>query len=327
MGRIKIVSSFDVDHKWYIIIRHQAPCSMRSLLLLLLFIALSVVPSRAAFDVDVPEQQEESKPENEVVDLNLASSLECVPASLIIKSKKSYLVTEGKSQKIVTRRSMLTAAEYFTVKELIEGRSQPVALCTKGTALSGTFILDKELMKICRSLLVPQGVQVIQDITQLPKVDLEGELKVNGTYLIVGQKNCDAYIKARWIKLQPGSYLGTCSTTTAPVRVHLTGEEELEAAGKLESTEELDLSSKKLSWRPKADKHANRLRTSDLNQTQNTVVDVLSGDVSQAQPSSAYQVRDVIESFLPINDQEELIAPHGNDAPVDSTLQQKERKT
>lgn len=296
------------------------------IVLTILLLALFFTPANAAVDIDVPDQPDPgSPPEAEVVDLNLASSLECVPASLVLKSKKTVLLTEGKSQKIVTKRSMLTAAEYFTIREMIEGRAQTVSLCSKGTATGGTFVLDKDLLKICRGLLVPKGVEVIQDISKLPKVEFEGELKVNGTYLVVGECSGDAYVKAKWIKLQPGSYLGTCSKS-ASVSIHITAEEELEACGKLASTNELDLSSKRISCRPKQDKHVNRLRTADP-QPGATVVDVLSGDVAPAQPSSTYEVKEIIESFLPLNNQERLIQPAGDDDPVESTLQQKERKT
>ncbi len=297
---------------------------MRFALFLMMLFAILVPPTGAAIDMDVPDQPEPKKETNDIVDLNLASSLECVPASLLLKTKKTVLITEGKSQKIVTRRSMLTAAEYFTVKDLLEGRSQTMALCSKGTALGGTFVLDDRLMKICRGLLVPKNVEVIQDIAQLPKVELEGELKVNGTYLIVGQSSGDAYIKARWIKLQPGSFLGTCSKSAA-LKLHISADEELEAAGRLESTNELDLQSRRISWRAKPDRHINRLRTAELDQA-SSVVDVLSGDVAPA-PTSAYQVRDIIETFLPLNDSDELIAPAGKEEPVDSMMQQKERKT
>jgi hypothetical protein len=297
---------------------------MRQIVLALILNLCLVIPCRA-MELDIPDLPTPEKPPAEIIDLNLASSLECVPASILLKGKKSILLNEGKSQKVVTRRSMLTAAEYFSAKELIDGRAQTLTLCGGGTAIGGRFVLDDKLMSICRGLLVPSNVEVIQDISQLPKVDLEGELKINGRYVIVGAKPGDAYIKARWIKLQPGSYFGAC-LESAPLRIHVSADEELQISGQIESSSELDLRARRIARNLKPDKSANALRTATVEQS--VTVDILSGDVAPVSDPSAYKIKDVIESFLPIGDQEaELIAPAGNEHPVDSEIEQKERKT
>lgn len=295
-------------------------------ILLAFIVNLCLVLPGGAVELDISDFQEAEKPPAEVVDLNLASSLECVPASLLLKGKtKSLLITEGKSQKVVTRCSMLTAAEYFSARELLEGRAQTLKLCGGGTAIGGRFILDGKLLSICRGLLVPSNVEVIQDVSQLPRVELEGELKVNGRYVIVGAKPGHAYVKARWIKLQPGSYFGACSDS-APLRIQVAAVEELQLSGEIESSSELDLKARRIARTSKADKHANKLRTDCAEQA--VAVDILSGDVSTVPTSGAYQVKNVIENFLPISDKEaELIEQTGDKDPIDSEMEQKERRS
>lgn len=207
----------------------------------------------------------------------------------------------------------------------MEGRVQSLVICESGIALSGTIVLDSSLEKVCRGLLVPAGIEVTQDTQKTSKVCIDGELRLDGTYLITGATAGQIEIKARWITLQPGSRLCT-SNQSAPTKIRLIAKEELVTAGQILANDEVAMSAPRITCRiSKSVKACNQLRMIEVDNS--VVPDVLSGDVTgPAIARSCYDIEGVAVNLVPMNNEEQLI-DEKDDRPVQTSLQQSDRKT
>lgn len=207
----------------------------------------------------------------------------------------------------------------------MEGRVQSLVICESGIALSGTIVLDSSLEKVCRGLLVPAGIEVTQDTQKTSKVCIDGEFRLDGTYLITGATAGQIEIKARWITLQPGSRLCT-SNQSAPTKIRLIAKEELVTAGQILANDEVAMSAPRITCRiSKSVKACNQLRMIEVDNS--VVPDVLSGDVTgPAIARSCYDIEGVAVNLVPMNNEEQLI-DEKDDRPVQTSLQQSDRKT
>lgn len=187
-----------------------------SLIVLSVSLALFGTASFAMPDIDfqVPESCASRKQPSEdvVVDIDLSSGKECIPASLAFDAerykKKLVSVTEGENVRFISRNCMLTAGEYFAAKCNMEGKAPTFDLTSQGTISSGIVTLDKFTVDHCRNLYLPRHLTIKHDVSLIPVLKLEGSLKIDGTYLLVGKaKTCS--IIAKQVQVATCGFLGS----------------------------------------------------------------------------------------------------------------------
>lgn len=138
------------------------------------------------------------------VDLDLSSAREVVPATLAFEAEKfgkpSVTIAEGDNLRTISANCMLTAAEYFAARQLMQHTSQLIALRENGTAAGGTLVVDKYTAEHCRNMYVSRNLLVKQNQSDLVELVIPGELHVAGTY----DAGAGGLIKAKRLKLYPG---------------------------------------------------------------------------------------------------------------------------
>jgi hypothetical protein len=199
---------------------------------LLLIAAVNVVQALApaaafALDIDfvVPDATPKKlKPakhavDDVFVDLDLSSAREVIPASLAFEAEKfakpTAVVPEGDNLRTVSKNCMLTASEYFSLRQIMHDQPE-LQLREDGTASGGKVVIDKYTAEHCRNLYVPRRVVAVQDCDVLPVLSIPGELHIAGAYDILGAA-ASAGLHAKLVKLYPGASISSPANVTLSI--------------------------------------------------------------------------------------------------------------
>ncbi len=87
----------------------------------------------------------------------------------------SVTIDVGGISQTVNSKTELTPAEYLAVMEVASGGQQSVIIGTNGVATGGTIIINQHLSQQLASLVIPQGVTVI-DISRSGTLNLSGNI-------------------------------------------------------------------------------------------------------------------------------------------------------
>jgi hypothetical protein len=198
---------------------------------LLLILVQTLAPFPAfALDIDftVPDSQPKKSakhvsPTDVYVDLDLSSPREVVPAQLAFDAenyaKPTVVVPEGENLRTVSKNCMLTASEYFALRQLMETGEQKMRLRDNGTASGGTFELDKFTADHCRNLYIPRHTTVIQNSAVLPTLNIPGEVHIAGLYEIRGNvPSIKSHLHAKRILLYPSGSIGSTSSDSISMK-------------------------------------------------------------------------------------------------------------
>jgi len=105
----------------------------------------------------------------------------------------------------ISQHCMLTAAEYFAARQLMQAGSQKLALRENGTAGGGSADLDKYTIEHCRNLYLPRHIRLQHESGSAPKAAITGELHIAGTFQVNG--NGETSVRAKRIRLYPAGVI------------------------------------------------------------------------------------------------------------------------
>src|SRR5262249_48143650 len=83
----------------------------------------------------------------------------------------------------INSNTPLTPAEYMAAMQIVHGGQQTILLNSQGEAIGGTVIISQRISSELNSLVVPQGVTVI-DLTASGKLNLSGGITDSGSLYV-----------------------------------------------------------------------------------------------------------------------------------------------
>jgi hypothetical protein len=120
-------------------------------------------------------------PSRTLVDLDLSSTDSNLNAAHVVNSRPVTICVGGKPL-VVTSRTRLTAAEMVAVYQVIDSGRQAIQMGVHGNAVGGSVVITSRLARNLGSLVIPQGVTVIDNASALT---LGGGLINSGTLFAV----------------------------------------------------------------------------------------------------------------------------------------------
>ncbi len=115
------------------------------------------------------------------VDLDLSSTDSNLNAAHVLNTRPATICVGGKPL-LVTSHTHLTAAEMVAVYQVIDSGRQAIQIGVHGNAVGGSVVITSRLARNLGSLLIPQGVTVIDNASALT---LGGSLINSGTLFAV----------------------------------------------------------------------------------------------------------------------------------------------
>ncbi len=91
----------------------------------------------------------------------------------------------GDTIQAVTAGSKLTPAELVAVHQILRSGTQSIQIGAQGAATGGTFTIGGRLSQHINSLVIPQGVTVIDNVARATTLNMTGNLVNNGTFYVV----------------------------------------------------------------------------------------------------------------------------------------------
>jgi hypothetical protein len=116
------------------------------------------------------------------LNLDLSSSKASLPAGLLLANGPINITVGGKNL-TVSAKTMLTPAEYLAVMQVAVGSSQSLTLDARGIATGGSLVINQSLGQSVSSLVIPQGVTVI-DMSRSGSVNVAGNITDNGNFYV-----------------------------------------------------------------------------------------------------------------------------------------------
>jgi len=120
-------------------------------------------------------------PSRTPVDLDLSSTDSNLSATHVVNTGHATICVGGKPL-LVTSRTHLTAAEMVAVYQIIDSGRQAIQIGVHGNAVGGGIVITSHLARNLGSLVIPQGVTVIDNASALR---LGGSLINSGTLYAV----------------------------------------------------------------------------------------------------------------------------------------------
>jgi hypothetical protein len=150
-----------------------------SLVLTSLLVCALAMPGMAA---DSPiSSATRAAPSRTLVDLDLSSTDSNLNAAHVVNARPVTICVGGKPL-LVTSRTRLTAAEMVAVYQVIDSGRQAIQIGVHGNAVGGSVVITSRLARNLGSLVIPQGVTVIDNASALT---LGGSLINSGTFFAV----------------------------------------------------------------------------------------------------------------------------------------------
>ncbi len=120
------------------------------------------------------------------INLDLSSATQNMTAGHLLHNGTAIINVGGVLLK-VNSNTQLTSAEYLALKEILSTGQQSLLLSAEGAANGGSVVIGSHLSQELSSLVIPQGVTVI-DLTRSGTLNLGGNITDNGS-LYIESKN------------------------------------------------------------------------------------------------------------------------------------------
>ncbi len=89
----------------------------------------------------------------------------------------------GGTSLVVNANTQLTPAEYLAVRQAVTGQEQSLVINSQGSATAGTFIINPHMSQMISSLVIPQGVTIV-DLTRSGTLNLTGNITDAGSLYV-----------------------------------------------------------------------------------------------------------------------------------------------
>src|SRR5262249_29080399 len=109
------------------------------------------------------------------LDLSSASA-SIVLSPNLFRGTKSVTVTVGGVEQTFQKGSLVTAAEYVAITQVLSGAPQSLTVDGQGTATGGTFTMNSVVSPRITGLVVPASVTALDYFSKNGKLGLSGDL-------------------------------------------------------------------------------------------------------------------------------------------------------
>jgi len=180
----------------------------------------------------------------QTLSLDLTSSSTAIMlGSNLFGGKPSVTIEVGGAKASFRAGSVVTAAEYVAIQQVLTGRPQAIALNSAGAATGGTFSLNAVDKSNINSLVVPAGVTAIENVSRNANIVVNGDINNYGSIYAVSSnpKLISATISALGIFNELGGSI-TAGSAAHPVDLTLISANGISNAGNITSSAALTLS-------------------------------------------------------------------------------------